>query len=181
MLAHELARTPRDRAMVEAILAQLASRQGRVDETFGWTREAEKIFPDHPALARARGEVLAMVWRFDAASPELWKAATATPRDDAVWSRLAVSLGSEGKMRDALDVARIGLGAQPRDPDCLRVQALALENLGAPAADIDVAKKAYFDRRTPDDAPRFKAMCSAKVPGCAIERDPVHGHAMRQY
>lgn len=180
MLAHEAARTPKERAMVEGALAALAARQGRVEETIAWTANAERIFPDHPSLARSRGEVLAMVWRFDAALPDLWKAARQAPRDDALWSRLAVSLGSDGKMKEALEVARVGLAAQPRDPDCLRVQALALEALGAPAADVDVAKRAYFDRRTPDDAPRLKAMCSAKVPGCALERDPVHVHMMHE-
>jgi hypothetical protein len=123
--------------------------------------------------------VLEAVWRFDAASPELWKAARAAPRDDAVWAKLAVSLGSENRMKDALHVAQIGLSAQPRDPDCLRIQALALESLGAPGADIERAKLAYFDRRTPDDAPRIKAACSAKVSGCSLERDPVHAHPMR--
>ena len=124
--------------------------------------------------------MLEAVWKFDAASPELWSAARAAPRDDAVWAKLAVSLGSQNRMKDALDVAQIGLAAQPRDPDCLRIQALALEALGAPAPDVEKAKTAYFDRRVPDDAPRIKAACSAKVPGCALERDPVHVHPMRQ-
>ena len=32
---------------------------------------------------------------------------------------------------------------------------------------------------TPDDAPGVRGKCSAKVPGCANERVPVHVHAMR--
>ena len=31
----------------------------------------------------------------------------------------------------------------------------------------------------PDDTPRIKSQCSAKVPGCALERIPVHVHPLR--
>ena len=34
----------------------------------------------------------------------------------------------------------------------------------------------YMDEH---DIPGVKAACSAKVPGCALERNPVHVHRMR--
>jgi hypothetical protein len=179
LFARETAKTPAQRARAEDVLAQLAARQGRVAETLAWTDRAAEVFPGHPSLARSRGEAWATTWQFDRASPELQKAALAAPRDDGIWSRLAVSLGSANMQREAFDASRAGLLMQPRDPDCLRVQALALERLGAPEDVVRVAKDAYFERRTPDDAPGIKAKCSAKVPGCAMERVPVHVHETR--
>jgi hypothetical protein len=41
------------------------------------------------------------------------------------------------------------------------------------------AQEAFLERRTPDDAPQIRGRCSAKVPGCANERVPVHIHEMR--
>lgn len=179
LFARETATSPQQRARAEDVLAQLAAHQGRVAEALAWTERAGEVFPGHPSLARSRGEAWATTWQFDRASPELEKAAMAAPRDDALWSRLAVSLGSANLQREALDAARWGLAMQPRDPDCLRVQALALEHLGAPDDAVRAAKDAYFERRTPDDAPGIKAKCSATVPGCALERVPVHAHDMR--
>jgi hypothetical protein len=62
----------------------------------------------------------------------------------------------------------------------LRVQALALAGLRASARTLEASEAAFLERRTPDAAPAVRARCSAKVPGCANERVPVHVHAMRQ-
>jgi hypothetical protein len=68
---------------------------------------------------------------------------------------------------------------QPRDHDLLRIQALGLQRLGAPAPQVDAALAAYLAVQPADMIPRVKAKCSAKVPGCAHERNPVHVHVMR--
>ena len=60
----------------------------------------------------------------------------------------------------------------------LRVQALALERLGAPADDVAIARAAFARWRPPDDAPAIKSACSNGTPGCALERLPVHVHVM---
>jgi hypothetical protein len=179
LLARMEARTPEQRAMAEGALALLSARQGRVEETFEWAERAGKVFRGHPALDRARGEALGTVWRLADAAPYLRSSADAAPLDDTTWARLAVDLGGAGLAADALFASQKGVALQPRDPDCLRVQALSMETLGYPKDEVDVAKEAYFTRRTPDDAPGIKAKCSAKVPGCALERDPVHVHPMR--
>jgi tetratricopeptide (TPR) repeat protein len=179
VLARMEARTPEQRAMAEGALALLAARQGRVEETFEWAERAGKVFPGHPALERARGEALGTVWRLADAAPYLRRSAEGAALDDTTWARLAVDLGGAGFAADALLAAQKGVALQPRDPDCLRVQALAMETLGYPKDEVDAAKEAYFVRRPPDDAPAIKAKCSAKVPGCALERDPVHVHPMR--
>ncbi len=182
--ALELARSPRERAMAEGAFAQVAARQGRVDETFAWASRADgdaarSGLASPPSMARARADVLATQWRLAEAAPFLEASAGQASRDDNAWATLAVTLGSAGDPRAALAAARRGLALQPRDGDMLRVQSLALVSLDA---DPDVrarAEAAFLERRTPDDAPGVRGRCSAKVPGCANERIPVHVHPMR--
>lgn len=178
-LARRLAATPKERAMATALLAQLAAREGRPEETLALADEAELDAPGHPFLLRVRGDALAQVWRFEAAVPWLDAAARRAPLDDTGWSRLAMTLESANRPALALDAARSALALFPRDADALRVQSLALDALGAPQPTCDAARAAFLERRLPDDGPAIKAKCSAKVPGCALERDPVHVHVMR--
>jgi hypothetical protein len=105
--------------------------------------------------------------------------AARSPRDDAAWAEAAVTLGGAGDAAAALEAARRGLSVQPRDGDMLRVQALSLATLHADPRTVDSAQAAFLERRTPDEAPSIRGQCSAKVPGCANERIPVHVHAMR--
>ncbi|NUQ76557.1 MAG: hypothetical protein HUU21_23705, partial [Polyangiaceae bacterium] len=72
-----------------------------------------------------------------------------------------------------------GLAVQPRDHDLLRVQALALDKLEAPEDRASAAFEAWRAVQVADEIPRVRARCSAKVSGCANERNPVHTHAMR--
>jgi tetratricopeptide (TPR) repeat protein len=171
--------SPRDRAAVMIALAHLEAYEGRTAEALRTIDGAAALLPGHPALASLRGEALAQVWRWAEAVAPLDEAARAAPRDDAAWSRLAVALGSRGgDDRATLTAAATGLALQPRDPDLLRVEALALGALSDPSAPAALA--AYEAFRPADVIPRVKAACSAKVPGCALERNPVHAHRMRQ-
>ena len=139
----------------------------------------ETLIPGHPATAALRGDALALVWRWPEAVPPLAAAARAAPRDDAAWTRLALALGSRGgDHRAELDAAITGLAIQPRDPDLLHVQALALRALDDPGA--PAAAAAYDEHRPADIIPGIKSRCSASTPGCALERNPVHTHRMRQ-
>ena len=179
-----LAETPRDRAIAEGALAQLAARQGRLEETFAWADRADGDAarggaPSPPAMQRARADALATQWRLAEAAPFFDAVAKVSPRDDAAWSSLAVALGSAGDGRSALVAARRGLVVQPRDGDMLRVQALALASLGEEPGVRARAEAAFLERRTPDEAPAVRGRCSSRVPGCANERVPVHVHAMR--
>jgi hypothetical protein len=179
LAADGFARNPTEHAMALALLGQLASRQGRVDEAFAHLDDAQKAIGTHPFLDRVRGEVLASVWREKEADPYLCDAAQGALRDDGMYSELAVALGSVGQSPFALEAARHTLVLQPRDEGALRIQALALESLGAPADQVQQAKDAWLRRRTPDDGAAIKGMCSARVPGCAAERDPVRMHPMK--
>lgn len=179
-----VAETPRERAIAEGALAQVAARQGRLEETFAWAERADADasqagLASPPAMQRARGDVLVTQWRLAEAAPYLDAAAQVSPRDDGAWSTLAVTLGGAGDPRAAFAAARRGLAVQPRDGDMLRVQALALPSLGVDAATKAKAEVAFLERRTPDEAPGVRGRCSAKVPGCANERVPVHVHVMR--
>lgn len=179
--AHALASTPRERAMVAGLVALVAAREGRVDETFEAAARADAALGARtPAMQRARGEVLASTWKLAEAAPLFLDAATKAPGDDSAWALAATSFGGAGDVFAALDAARRGLSVQPRDGDMLRVQALALPFVAADRATAQAAEAAFLERRTPDDAPAIRGRCSAKVPGCANERIPVHVHAMRQ-
>lgn len=169
----------REQAMVLALMGRLAARQGRTAEALEWLERAEAKAPGHPALDAHRGEALALVWRWRESAAPLRRAAAAAPRDDAAWSRLAVALGSFGDDRGALDAALRGLALQPRDPDLLRVQALSLRGLGAPAEETAAAEEAHLTCRVSDATPKIRSLCSKNVPGCALERVPVHVHEMR--
>ena len=169
----------RPRAMVMALYAAIAVREGRTDEAMKWLDGAEALVPKHAAIGRLRGEALTSVWRWSEAVAPLRASALAAPGDDAAWMRLAVAYGSAGDPAAAIEAAQRGLLLQPRDGDMLRVQSLSLDALHAPQAESDRARTAFLAFRSPDDAPQLRALCSDRVPGCALERIPVHVHVMR--
>ncbi len=168
----------RSRAMILTTLADVAGREGRTDDALSYADRAEELIGAHPAIARARGDALAPVWRWAAAGAAYTRAAELAPIDDTRWAALAVAAGSAGDHATSLEAAQRGLALAPRDPDCLRAQALALDALGAEDALTSAAMDAYFAHRVRDDAPGVRARCSAGVPGCALERVPVHAHAL---
>ncbi|HEX3344025.1 MAG TPA: multiheme c-type cytochrome [Polyangiaceae bacterium] len=169
----------RERAMVFDALAEVSIREGRTDEALRRLDEAAALLPDHPALAHARGAALGNVWRWKEATSPLREAALVSPLDDTLWSHVAVAYGSADEPGAALDATTHGLALSPRDADMLRVQALALQRLGASPEDVARAREAFARWRPPDDAPAIKNGCSRQLPWCALERLPVHVHPMR--
>lgn len=151
-------------------LGSLAGRRGQLPQALEHLAAAEAQLGRTPAILKARGDAYAQVWRWRSAAQAFTEAARLAPRDVVLWQSVAMAQASSGRYAEALFAAQRGLELQPRDGDCLRVQALALAALGQPADEaLDVALK----WRTPDDAPRARALCSAKVPGCANRRNPV--------
>lgn len=168
-----------EKAMVMGALAELAARQGRVDEAMEWLEKVQALLPGHPAPAYTRGKAHALVWRWADAARFLGPVAMAAPGDDSVWAALAVARGSAGDDAGALLASVSGLKIQPRDQDMLRVQALSLSRLSVPTEARDAAFEAWRGVQTADEIPYVKGRCSMKVPGCANERNPVHAHLMR--
>jgi tetratricopeptide (TPR) repeat protein len=168
----------RERAMLLHALAEVAVREGRTDEALGLLDQAEKLLPEHPAIAHARGEALGGVWRWKEAEAPLREAAEASPLDDGLWSHLAVAYGSAGDAADALGAAKRGLALTPRDWDMLRVQALALDRLSAPPDEAEQARTAFARWSPPDDAPGIKSACARAFAWCALERIPGHVHPL---
>lgn len=169
----------REQAMVFSALGMLAVREGRVDEAMAWLGRAEQHAPNHPAIAYLRGLAHAEVWRWPAAARWYDEAAPAAGYDDRFFVDLALARGSASDDAGALAAAWLGLSIQPRDADLLRIQALSLAALGAPASEVALAEDAYARVLVADMVPVVRARCSAKVPGCAEERKPVHAHGMR--
>jgi tetratricopeptide (TPR) repeat protein len=167
-----------ERAAVLAGLGQIVGKQGRLDDALARFAEAEALWPDHPAIGYLRGEAYAGVWRWGQAAPLLAAAAARAPRDDLAWSRAATAYQSLGQPILALEAAQRGLAAQPRSADLLRIQALALALLRAPAAIANAALEAWAVRHPADDSPRYRSMCQKRDPGCVRERNPVHVHVL---
>jgi tetratricopeptide (TPR) repeat protein len=175
----ETSGTPRERAMVTWAIGWLEAHEGRTEEALRQADRTAALLPGHPAIAALRGEALSLVWRWAEAVPPLEEAAKSAPNDDMAWARLAIALGSRGgDDRASLEAALTGLRLSPRDSDLLRVEALALGALRDRGA--QAAEAAYDAFRPADAIPGIKAKCSMKVPGCALERNPVHIHRMRQ-
>ena len=170
----------RERAMVLLALGQLEGLQGRTEAAVGWLDRADREMPGHPAVAFARGQAFARVWRWPEAADAFAAAMAKAPSNAPGWSQLAIALGSAGREAEALTAAQRGLALAPRDADCLRVQALALRSLGADASETDAALRAYDEYRPPDRAADLRIACVGSVPLCARERDPVHIHELVQ-
>lgn len=175
-LASASAETERQRAAAMQILALVAGRQGRVDEALSWASRANALAVGEPSIDWARGRALAAVWRWDAAADAFGRAAYAAPRHDGAWRELAGALGSVSRNAEALDAAQRGLELVPRQPDLLRAQALALQEIAPEGS--DPAFEAFLRHRRRDDAPALRSKCSSADAGCALERSPVHVHAL---
>ena len=162
----------RGRILVE--LARVAVRQGRADEALAHldAAAARNVLPE-AAVDCLRAEAQSSVWRWPEAVEAATRCARNAPGDLQAWRQLALALGSGGRAGASLAAAGAGLRLHPLDPTLLRVQALALRALGAPPALVDAADQEFLERRFPDDAPRARGACSAQVPGCAAERNPV--------
>jgi len=171
------ATTDRERAMALAALGRVAARQGLAAEAASWADRADALLPGHPAIRHLRGESLAAVWRWDEAAAHLAEASRAAPHDTSLLAELAVAFNAAGRPEGALAAAHRGLADSPRDDALLFAQSIALSQLAAP--DAAAAEEAYLHHRPADDVPPIKGKCSARTPGCALERVPVHVHVMR--
>lgn len=178
MIAVQSAKAPRERAMASQLMADVLAHQGMVQDARVWIADVETHLKGHPASQRILGETYKTTWEWEKAAAHFASAAEGAARDDSLFAELAVLRGGAGDHAGALAAAQPGLRLQPRDADLLRVQALAMDSLGGPASERALATAAFLERRTPDAAPGIRAKCSARVPGCANERLPVHSHAM---
>lgn len=170
-----------ERGLVLSLMGDLAGKEGRVDDAVALFDRASLDLPDAPALDFSRGKALANVWRFAEAVPAFEVAASKAPEDDEAWSALAIARASAGDDEGALDASLSGLALTPRHADLLRSQALSLRALlGERDPRAAAAQTAQLDHRVADETPDLRAACNALVPGCALEREPVHVHAMRQ-
>jgi tetratricopeptide (TPR) repeat protein len=171
---------PRDRARILEALGALSAHESRTEESLSLLNRAAALAPNEPSIDAHRGHAFAEVWRWADSIEPLRRAANAAPRDDSAWSMLAVALSSRGGAdAESLEAARRTLELSPRDPDGLRVVWLSLGSLNARPEEVNRARDAYEAFRLPDDVPSIKGRCSKTVPGCALERNPVHVHVLQ--
>jgi len=185
---------PEARVLILAGLAEVAAHQGRRDDALDLADQlADRLSilagstgsagstegPDattQVAVDILRGRALAAVWQWSAALDPLLRVVDAFPQDPSAQSDLALAMGSAAQPERALIAALRGLAHRPRDPDLLRLQALALRNVGHP--DAAIALDAYLAHRPPDFGPALRNACSRDSRSCALERLPVHTHEL---
>lgn len=168
----------RARAMVLVQLAQVASKQGRVDDALALVAEARPLLPTPgPAVLDAvAADALSRVWRWQDAIAPAQACAARAPANTGAWVALARVLGSTGNDAAALEAAAKGLELAPRDPDLLRSQATALAALHRGEADAALA--AYDRFRSPDNSAELRIQCASDSSRCAREREQGHTHLL---
>jgi hypothetical protein len=168
----------RARAMVLVQLAQVASKQGRVDDALALVAEARPLLPTPgPAVLDAvAADALSRVWRWQDAIAPAKACAARAPANTGAWVALARVLGSTGNDVAALEAATKGLELAPRDPDLLRSQATALAALHRGEADAALA--AYDRFRSPDNSAELRIQCASDSSRCAREREQGHTHLL---
>ena len=154
----------------EWALGQLAAKRGQLPLALEHLRLAQTRLGATAPVLKARGDAYAQVWKWKDAAVAWSAALKLAPNELILWQSVAMAEASVGRYPEALAAAQGGLALHPRDADCLRVQALALQHLGQPS---EIALDAALKWRVPDDGPRARALCSAKIPGCAQRRNPV--------
>ncbi|HEX4351961.1 MAG TPA: hypothetical protein VHZ95_03585 [Polyangiales bacterium] len=162
---------PQQRARFVLLLARIAARQGRLDETLSLADRTETSIGAHPAIDRVRADAYAQVWRFPEAAAALTRLTALGPFDTAAFRDLARMRLSANDSIGALAAAKSGLALQPRDEGLLRVQALALEALKSP--DAKPAREAFLFNRDADDATSSRLACDRLISTCARDRMPV--------
>ncbi|QDG52849.1 hypothetical protein FIV42_19485 [Persicimonas caeni] len=165
------------RAMALVGKAQVFARQGSHQKAIDLFDAAEKLVGEHPAIFFGRGKAYARVWRFDKAVEEFDKAAQRVD-DDRVWRKLAQGQGSLSRAAASILAARSGLTLEPRDPDLLRSQMLALQALDAPADWVEEALAAFDRFKRDEDAHLIQAKCADRSAICRNERIQVHAHEL---
>jgi tetratricopeptide (TPR) repeat protein len=161
------------RAAIALELGRVAGRQGRTDDAQRHLDLAATLMPDHPAVALARAQSFEAVWRWEPAADAFREVTRLAPQDDRGWRGLSQALGSLGRREEALDAARRGLALEPRDPDLLRHQGLALRDLAPNDPRADDAHEAWLAWRADDIAPGIRARCDDPASRCQRERIPI--------
>ncbi len=162
--------TGEDVGVTRWALGQLAGKRGQLPRALEQLKAAEQVLGPTAAILKARGDAYGQVWKWKEAAAAWSAALKLAPTELALWQSVAMAEASVGRYPQALVAAQGGLALHPRDGDCLRVQALALQHLGQPS---EVALEAALKWRVPDEGPRAKAQCSAQIAGCAQRRNPV--------
>lgn len=169
---------PRDRARVILELGRVRGRQGRTDEAEALFKQAEALVGPHAAVAVARGEANARVWRWKEAAAAWRQATELAPNDEQTWRGLAQALGSLSDPSGAYEAARQGLALEPRDPFLLRSQMLALRKLGPDDPRYEAAHKAFVDYERDAQANAIQSTCADQSQDCWLERLPIHEHKL---
>ncbi len=167
----------RARATVLLALSRVEGRQGRVDEAIAAADRAEALIGGHPAIAKARGDAYARVWRWERAVRAYGTLVELAPGDSGAWRSYARALGSVQDDEAALRAAATGLGLAPRDEAMLRTQALAMA--GLERSDADLARDLFVQHRLPDRESDLRLICAREVDLCARDQQPVVTIRMR--
>ena len=172
-LAEDKALTSKEKASVSLLLGRLKAREGQTEMALAYFEHVQSLIPENPASFHQKGKALSAVWRWEEAVVAFQKSVLLSPNAIANRRGLAVALLANQQYKDALTQAQIGLTKRPRDPDLLRVQALALEELNTPSAS---AHEAWLMHRPDDSTTHLLTQCRLEDSSCALESNPDHIH-----
>jgi tetratricopeptide (TPR) repeat protein len=164
-----------DRAHGPIDLARLRVRQGRTADADAALDLAAKLDPNTPVIPFLRGVARYEVYRLADAIEPLKLAIARTPHAVHATELLGEALQLAGDDLGSLTVLHGGLLIDPESAQLRHLEALAFDKLGVPAA-AEIARAGYLRYRRDDDTPKLRAICRAKVPGCAREANPLHMH-----
>jgi hypothetical protein len=180
VLERALAMAPagKPQASVLVQLAQVAAKQGRVEDALALVAKARAMLPapGPAALEATEADALSRVWRWAEAAIPAQVAATKAPSNAMAWTVAARCFASIEDNKAARAAATTGLELAPRDADLLRSQATSLAALHRPEADAALA--AYDRFRSPDNSAELRIQCAGDSPRCAREREMGHTHLL---
>ena len=153
-----------------ALKATALANQGRLEESLRVVEELRRMGQRGPALDRIEALAYGQVWRWPEAAAVAAAVSLGAPGDSGAWRELARARGSAGDAGGSLEAAVAGLALAPRDLAMLRSQALALQQLGAPA---EAAVAAWLRYQGPQSDEALKLACDQQVEGCFQQRQPV--------
>ncbi|MCA9668670.1 MAG: tetratricopeptide repeat protein [Myxococcales bacterium] len=171
---HALTLTPDKALRARAMwgLGSVSARQNRTDEALRWFAKAQALVGAQPALDFARARAEQRRFHHRAALGHYERAANKS-HDERVWRGLGTCAGTVFDANRSLGAAHRGLALEPRDPDLLRLQLLALRRLGAPAAQIAAAASAFDSHKRDEAFGAIRDRCLKDQARCRRERQPI--------
>jgi tetratricopeptide (TPR) repeat protein len=177
-----LAPDARSKAMVETQLGWVAAKQGRADDVRGHIARVRELLelpagkPGPAVLDAIAAEAHIKLAKYEDAVAPAEACTKSVPQNVGAWQVYARVLVGVGRFEDALAAAVKGLALNPRDPNLLASQAVALAGLKDPKA--AAAQDAFTRFKFHDEAAGLRIRCIKGSDRCRRDRNQVQTIAL---